>query len=343
MRKNYLNFISLSKFLSFYSENIIIFLLPIITYRFFHKIEDSGLIIFFHFLFRLLGYPVSGILCDRLDEKKIITAVAFIRGIFFLSLFSLYNLWNPENHSLLFILLSFLSSADGFAGGVASIAFETTGPKLYPHSKFRDFQVSTQTADQCALLLAPATGAFILDAFGSSLTLATVSTLFLCSGITFLPCLKLKNIETDPNLPMMINSGGLIQTPLDTVRAILKNRLILITLGMTILDNFLLGLYSALLVPLSLNIFHESEKNLGWVLTFGYFASMGAIHWSHWIQKKKINALAMEMVLYYRLLRVFSHGISPKFYYLCHIYSTHRNLMCLWNLCSKTYSIRNYS
>ncbi|MEO5968709.1 MAG: MFS transporter, partial [Bdellovibrionia bacterium] len=289
MKKTNLWWISCSRFLSGYSENIIYFLLPIVAYKAVGRIQDTGLIIFIHLSCRLLGYPFSGVLCDKIGEKKVFILVSFVRGAACLLVFWLLGPFHQEQSSLPILMFNLLGIVDGFAGGVASIAFETMGPRLYPNERFRDFQASVQTADQIALIAAPATGVVLLNSLGTSYSLAILGIIFMFAGIMFLPYLKIVSSDGDITPSSLRDSGFIIQEVLASLSIIFNNRLIAVTLILTILDNLLLGIYSAITTPLALVTFHGSEQSLGLALTLGYLASMIAIYYSHWIHQKKSN------------------------------------------------------
>ena len=309
--------ISLSRFLSSFSENIITFLLPILSYKTSGRITDSGWVVFLHVTFRLIGYPISGFLCDHFEEKSILVLTALLRSIFcILGSLLFINLAETES-TLLLLFLNLFASIDGFAGGVTQIAIETIGPRFYPGKLFRSFQASIQSADQAALCLAPLSGAFLISRLGTPLFFLGIGAFFLAAAAFILPHPKRKiltqkpqNTSHSPSKPMRV----LITDSLRPFMLILNSPIILATLILTILDNFLMGLYAAITTPMGLALFNVSEESLGLSLTLGYLASLAAISISHWIQPKKSTLWLWKSSYIIAYLGFFLLGFAPNFW-----------------------------
>ena len=318
MNKNLLYRISASRFLASYSEYIINFLLPILTFKTFGGIAESGWVVFFHVSFRLMGYPVSGTLCDYFSEKNVLILTSFIRALL-CALACILFMSATQNQSLLLVLFTYLlASVDGLAGGVTQIAFESMGPRLYPGPQFRTFQAAVQSSDQVALCLAPLSGALLLSLLGTSGLFASLGISFFGAAVLFLA--HPHSAKTHPtqsphsSTPFRPSLKHSIKTLTRPFALILGNRIIFATLILTLLDNFLMGFYGALITPMGMGLFQVSERRLGLALTLGYLASLLAISWSHWVQPRKSTLWLWKFSYLIAYAGFFLMGFAPDFW-----------------------------
>ena len=309
--------ISLYRFFSGFSENIITFLLPILSYKISGRITDSGWVVFLHVTFRLIGYPFSGFFCDKMEERSILILTAIMRSIF-CTLASLVFINLTETESTLpLIFLNIFASVDGFAGGVTQVALETMGPRLYRGEQFLSFQASVQSADQAALCFAPLSGAFLLSHMGTPSFFLGAGVFFFASFAFIIAHPKRSKLtqkaqinEPSSSKNIRVFFSGLARP----FTLILSNPIILATLILTLLDNFLLGLYTAITTPMGLALFDISEQHLGLTLTLGHLASLAAISFSHWLQPKKSTLWLWKSSYVIAYLGFFLMGFTPNFW-----------------------------
>ena len=311
MKHKNLYALTCSRFFSSYSENVIHFLLPVMIYKAYGSIHDAGLVVVLHVASRLVGYPLSGVICDQVGEKKVLVLSSFLRSaVCFLS-FSLLTFYVKDSKSVLFIVLNLLALVDGFSGGVAQIAFESIGPKFFPKEQFGTFQASVQSAQQGAFLLAPVSGAFLLDSLGQALLLGLLSVFFLVSALVVrTDSVAVNRAERTRVFHQAPFSFSLLFSSLSVI---LKDQIILITLVLTLLDNLLLGLYGAMSTPLGLGLFQQTDQSLGWMVTLSYFVSLITISFSHWIHSRKSTLWLLSFSYLISYLGFFILGVASHF------------------------------
>jgi len=121
----------------------------------------------------LLG-PVAGTIVDKVDRKKMIILLDFIRGVFGVLLF-IYSLFRDINLGIIYLIVLFFAVCQVFF----SPAFVTILPSIVKKEELVDANSLQMTIQEITMTVAPFLGALVFGLYG-------VGIILLVDGITFL-------------------------------------------------------------------------------------------------------------------------------------------------------------
>ena len=263
---------SLTRFSSFLGENLMNFVLPVILYQRDGQIHESGFFFFVTWTARILAYPWTGFLSGQLKPQLSLLRILSTRAIV-LAIWGAFMTWHG---TLSLIPLLVIAAIDGFLSGLTNVSFEAAVPETFSEQALPTIQAWVQGADQLAFLLGPILGVYLLSVLTQSQALLPVAGLAILGVLILLSVFYSHSLSNSPSItPARKISKKTVFSRLNSVwrntllglKVIRQSRALRYVIFLTLLDNFLLGLYVSATVPLALGVYEISEKALGTTMT----------------------------------------------------------------------------
>jgi len=253
------------------AEDLLFFVVPIAVFQVRESIGECGLAYFLLISARLLSYPVAGFLSDRLGGKRVFTLSVLLRGLLCSAFFLILHEFGST--SILTVLIC-ITVGEGVLGAFSSVSFDAFLSRINLNVPQARLQAFVQAADQVAVLLGPVLGAFLFKKIEFRTILMIASAMNL-GVFTIILCLK---AVTEVAKARENASGTTFWK--DSIHAfqwIGSDRFLLSLLLLTLLDNFMIGIQGATIVPIVLGHFKESEQTLGLVNALGGTVALASV------------------------------------------------------------------
>lgn len=251
-------------------EDMLLFVLPVLAYKATQRLQDPGLVFFTVLAANLVGCALAGLLSDRVGERRVYSISTAVRAFLVLGALAVAVL-RPTTGVV--PLLMVVGAIDGLLGGMSGVAFEATGPRLFGDGQaFTRLQAVVQGADQLSVLLAPVAGALALTHFGGTRSLLPIAVLYVASALLFVASTS----ELTRPLPSVRDQGARASAR-EAVRVIRSTPPLVSLLVLTMLDNLLLGLFAAGIIPLGLGLFGVGEQVLGTTISLAGTVALASV------------------------------------------------------------------
>lgn len=169
-----------SRFLSTLGDKFLLFISPLLIYKFTNSIAMSGLAFLIEWLPRIISLPIAGSLSDMMGGRKIYLIADSTRALICLVVFFAV-LTMPQ---FIFIEISILMAISAFFYAQGFIALESTIPQIVHRENLAHAQSMIQGVEQTSAVLGPAIAATIVAILPSEYVLLCTSIVFCFSFIS---------------------------------------------------------------------------------------------------------------------------------------------------------------
>ncbi|MBD2786226.1 MFS transporter [Xenorhabdus sp. DI] len=243
-----------SRFLGTLCDQFLLFAVPLAILQSTGSLMFSSLAFVIEWLPRLLFFPLSGFIADRVNPRFIFFNVEIGRTLLMLIAFSMLFFYPQLTFPVLSVMMALLS----IAYVINFVSTESLLPRNTPVEKLPKALSMVQGVDQITQVLGPTLAATI-SLYGGIHTILIVSAgIFAISAINYLS-LKSRNVSTKDK----INFKSLIESIKQGAKILWKNKVLLHLCGLTWVVNLIYGAALVVSAAVIIKEFHIAERYFG--------------------------------------------------------------------------------
>lgn len=167
-----------SLFLSRLSDQLVLFLVPLVVYKITGSVSISGVAFFLETLPRFIAFPISGILCDYFSPLTMLRHSQKIR-FFIIPL----GLLGHQLVDSVYWLIA-ISSLSGIATSFGIMSRELILPKAFNKGRYEKVLSYTSLSDQLGMVLGPILATYLISIFDWQISIFIAACLFLISDLS---------------------------------------------------------------------------------------------------------------------------------------------------------------
>ncbi|WWF45067.1 MFS transporter [Pseudomonas trivialis] len=190
MRKDYLAFF-ISLFLSRLTDQILLFIVPLVVFQTTNSVAWAGLAFFVESLPRYLAFPLCGALCDKYSPIKILHISQVYRALLCVLAVALHAFFGGITWVVVLSALCGVLTTQGI------MAREVLMPHIFEHYSYTKTLSYSQIADQTGLVLGPLLAALMLEVWAWHWVVLGVAGLFLLADLSMLAWQRLSRVTLE--------------------------------------------------------------------------------------------------------------------------------------------------
>lgn len=254
-----------SRFVAALADQFMLFAVPLAILKSTGSVKYSGLAFAIEWLPRLLLFPVSGTIADKLNPRRIFVVSDTVRFALVLGAAFLVG----QGGGYLFWVLSLMMAVLAVANSFCFVALEATLPRELEASDLPKAHSMLQGTDQISQIVGPALAAVATQFLSLELVLGVGAVLFLVSALNMIGVrLKARTETKRPDLRELVASYG------SAWKILNENPILFQLCGLTWTVNLV---YAAALVvspAVVVQVFHLPESYYGILQTTAGIASV---------------------------------------------------------------------
>jgi MFS family permease len=259
-------FFLITRCLTVFCEQSILFFIPIYIYSITNKTSASGISFIIEWLPSLMVIPYAGILLDKNKIKVSYFFIDFSRGFIVLLLFLAIFL------KLSWPFISICSSILAIMSALSFVCQEKVLSKKFSGNKFIKYQMFLQIFEQIGIVFGPLVGSFFIRKNEISFFLIGCALFFIINSI-FIPFI-LKVSEFKDEISATKNKQKIINQLFFSISYIFKNKPLLFVVLITLCVNFTYG-YVTVITPF--RIITELSKTKSDVMVLASYAAFSSV------------------------------------------------------------------
>ncbi|MDX7989424.1 MFS transporter [Xenorhabdus sp. 12] len=243
-----------SRFLGTLCDQFLLFAVPLTILQITGSLMFASLAFVIEWVPRLIFYPLSGFIADRVNPKSIFFNVELGRTLLMLAAFVVLIFYPTLTFPVLATMMTLLSVAHA----LNFVATESLLPRNIPAEELPKALSMVQGVDQVTQILGPTLAAIIAAYGGINTVLAVAAAIFAISAINYL-FLKSRQISVEDKLSFK----SLIDSNKQGAQVLWKNKVLLHLCGLTWVVNLVYGAALVVSAAVILEEFRMSERYFG--------------------------------------------------------------------------------
>ncbi|MEL0636784.1 MFS transporter [Marinomonas sp. TI.3.20] len=253
-----------SLFLSRLSDQLLLFLVPLVVYKVTGSASISGLAFFLETLPRFISFPISGILCDFFSPLKLIRYSQRFRFIIII-----VGLLGYQFENSIYWLVA-ISSFTGIATSFGMMSRELILPQVFNTNigKYEKTLSYTSLSDQAGMVFGPLLASYLISMFSWQISILFSAALFLISDLSIYIwkiSLEIKIIPKNKGKINFLNASKVSFLNIFKLPGLFPSIILAICI------NFILGTTLATMAPIFIGHFNQTNY------AYGLLQSLGAV------------------------------------------------------------------